>query len=343
MNDIALIGLDLGKHSFHIHAQDRHGHMVTRKKFNRTQLMRYLANVTVCKVVMESCAGAHWMARRLQALGHQVKLISPQFVKPFVQGNKNDFADAQAICEAACRPSMRFVEPRDEHQQTLSALHRVREGFIRDKTATSNQIHAFLLEFGISLPKGSTIIKKLPTVLAVNEDALPPKLVAVLIRLQTHYLYLEEQIKDIERDLLAQLKVDERCQRLLEIPGIGPITASVLAGELRNATQFGNARQFAASVGLVPRQYSTGGKPTLLGISKRGDKNLRRLLVQGARTIMQRIESRNDTLGHWVRGLMARRHSNVVACALANKMARIAWAILARGTHYQSSQLVPAS
>jgi transposase len=238
---------------------------------------------------------------------------------------------------------MRFVEPRDEHQQTLSALHRVREGLIRDKTATSNQIHAFLLEFGISLSKGSTIIKKLPTVLAVNEEALPPKLVTILTRLQTHYLYLEEQIKDIERDLLAQLKADERSQRLLEIPGIGPITASVLAGELGNATQFGNARQFAASVGLVPRQYSTGGKPTLLGISKRGDKNLRRLLVQGARTVMQRVDGRSDTLGQWVRALMARRHSNVVACALANKMARIAWAILARGTHYQSSQLVPAS
>lgn len=236
---------------------------------------------------------------------------------------------------------MRFVSPRNEAQQTVSMLHRMRESLVRDRTGAINQIHAFLLEFGVSLAKGPAIIRKLPAVLAAQE--LPPRLVALLERLQAHFKYLDEQIDQLERDLTAQLREDERSQRLLEIPGIGPITASVLMTELGDARQFGSARQFAASVGLVPRQYSTGGKPTLLGISKRGDKNLRRLLVQCARVLLVRIDHRTDKLGAWVRSLLARRHSNVVACALANKLARIAWAILARGTNYRSEQAVAAA
>ncbi|KVZ90036.1 transposase [Burkholderia ubonensis] len=294
-----------------------------------------LSNFPSCTVVMEACAGAHWIARRLQTLGHEAKLISPQFVKPFRQGNKNDFADAQAICEAASRPSMRFVSPRNETQQVVSALHRVREALVRNRTGTINQIHAFLLEFGISLSRGMAAMRRLPAVL--EAEALPPRLVAMLERLQAHFKYLDEQIGQVEHELLTQLHEDERSERLLEIPGIGPITASVLMSELGDARQYGSARQFAASIGLVPRQYSTGGKPTLLGISKRGDKELRRLLVQCARVIMLRIERRTDSLGVWVRSLLARRHSNVVVCALANKLARIAWAILAKGTHYRSA------
>ncbi|MBU3697549.1 IS110 family transposase [Dechloromonas sp.] len=336
MNAVKLVGIDLGKHCFHLHGQDASGRMVFRKKLSRSQMLTTLANTPACRIVMEACAGAHWIARRLTAMGHEAKLISPQFVKPFVQGNKNDFADAQAICEAASRPSMRFVSPRNESQQTISATHRVREGLVRDRTATINQIHAFLLEFGISLPKGPAIIKHLPALLAEREAELPPRLITLIERLRAHVKYLDEQIKSVERELTQQLAEDERSQRLLEIPGVGPITASVLAVELGDAHQFADARQFAASIGLVPRQYSTGGKPTLLGISKRGDKNLRRLLVQGARAIMQRIQDRTDALGEWTRNMLCRRHSNVVACALAKKMARIAWAILAKGTHYQS-------
>ncbi|KVU29430.1 transposase [Burkholderia ubonensis] len=335
MDTVSLIGIDLGKHCFHLHAQDGSGRMVLRKKLTRNQMFALLSNFPSCTVVMEACAGAHWIARRLQALGHEAKLISPHFVKPFRQGNKNDFADAQAICEAASRPSMRFVSPRNEAQQVVSALHRVREALVRNRTGTINQIHAFLLEFGISLPRGMAVMRRLPAVL--EAQALPPRLVAVLERLQAHFKYLDEQIGQVEHELLTQLHEDERSERLLEIPGIGPITASVLMSELGDARQYGSARQFAASIGLVPRQYSTGGKPTLLGISKRGDKGLRRLLVQCARVIMLRIERRTDSLGVWVRSLLARRHSNVVACALANKLARIAWAILAKGTHYRSA------
>jgi transposase len=343
MNGVTLIGIDLGKHCFHLHGQDVKGRMVFRKKVSRSQMLRMLANFPPCRVVMEACSGAHWIARRLASSGHEAKLISPQFVRPFVQGNKNDFADAQAICEAASRPGMRFVSPRNEGQQTVSALHRVREGLVRDRTATTNQMHAFLLEFGISLPTGPAIIKRLPAILADPAAELPPRLVAVVERLRTHFKYLDEQIKQVEQELMQQLQEDERGQRLLEIPGIGPITASVLATELGDAQQFANARQFAASIGLVPRQHSTGGKPTLLGISKRGDKNLRRLLVQCARVLMLRIQTRPDSLGEWVRAMLTRRHSNVVACALANKLARIAWAIAATGEHYQSRQSIVAS
>ena len=337
MNAITLIGIDLGKHSFHLHAQDGLGRMVFRKKLSRAQLLRTLANVPACRVAMEACAGAHWLARQLASMGHEARLISPQLVRPFVVGNKNDFGDAQAICEAASRPSMRFVSPRNEAQQTVSALHRIRERLVRERTAAVNQMHGFLLEFGLSLPRGAALLSRLPAVL--SHETLPARLVALLERLRGQVRYLEEQLKQVEQELLAALREDDRSRRLLEIPGIGPITASALAVELGDARQFANARQFSASIGLVPRQYSTGGKPTLLGISKRGDRNLRRLLVQCARAVMQHAESRPDALGAWIRALSTRRHSNVVACALANKLARIAWAVLARGTHYQARPL----
>lgn len=328
MNTVALIGIDLGKHSFHLQAQDHSGRPLFRKQVSRTQLLRLLAQQPICRVAMEACAGAHCLAREIQALGHQPLLISPQFVRPFVQGNKNDFLDAQAICEAASRPTMRFVTPKTEAQQTLSVLHRLRESLIRDRTKSINQLHGFLLEFGISLPKGMAIMHRLSTALA--EHRLPPRLVGLLQRLHAHFSYLDEQIKVLDHELAEQLAEDDLGNRLQSIPGIGPITSSVLLTALGDGRQYRSSRDFAASVGLVPRQYSTGGRQNLLGISKRGDKNLRRLLVQCARTYIQRLEHQRGALADWVRALLSRRHSNVVACALANKLARIAWA-LAKG------------
>lgn len=333
MDSVTLIGIDLGKHSFHVHGQDRHGKALLRKKFGRSQLMEFFAKAPPCTVVMEACAGAHHMARQLAALGHLPKLISPQFVRPFVKSNKNDFIDAEAICEAACRPAMRFVTPKNEAQQTLSALHRVRDSLVRERVRASNQIHGFLLEFGISLPVGNAAIRRLPAVLA--ELALPPKLVQVLERVQTHFRYLEAQIADIEKELTRQVTEDDLGQRLMTVPGIGPITASVLAAEVGDGKHYRCGRDFAASVGLVPRQYSTGGRSKLLGISKRGDKDLRRLLVQCARAYMQRLERQQGRLAQWVNAISTRRHSNVVACALANKLARIAWAIAAHHTEFE--------
>jgi transposase len=330
MQDVTLIGIDLGKHSFHVHGQDRQGKALLRKKFSRKQLIEFLANFHPCTVVMEACAGAHHMARQLSGFAHEPKLISPQFVRPFVKSNKNDFIDAEAICEAACRPSMRFVTPKTEAQQCLSALHRVRESLVRERTQASNQIHGFLLEFGISLPVGHAVIRRLPSVLA--EQALPTRLVALLERLHGHFKYLDEQIADIEKELGRQLQDNDLGQRLMSIPGVGPITASVLAAEVGDGKQYRCGRDFAASIGLVPRQYSTGGKNNLLGISKRGDKNIRRLLVQCARAYMQRLERQTDRMAQWVRSMLTRRHSNVVACALANKLARTAWEIAAHHT-----------
>lgn len=334
MSESALIGIDLGKHSFHLHGQDKLGREVFRKKFSRQQMMTLFGNLPACTVVMEACAGAHFVARQLMAMGHEAKLISPQFVRPFVKGNKNDFVDAEAICEAASRPSMRFVSPKTEAQQTLSVLHRLRESLVRDRTKTANQMHGFLLEFGISLPKGLAIMKRLASILAEHE--LPVRLTVLLQRLHEHFCYLDEQIKALDKELASQLADDDLGSRLLSLPCVGPITASLLAVEVGDGQQYKCSRDFAASVGLVPRQYSTGGRANLLGISKRGDKHLRQLLVQCARVYMQRLEHQKGALADWVRSLLGRRHSNVVACALANKLARIAWALAAHHTQYEA-------
>ena len=341
MDDVTLVGIDLGKHSFHLHGQDAKGKAVFRKKLSRKQLIEFFATFHTCTVIMEACAGSHHMARKLTAFGHTVKLISPQFVRPFVKSNKNDFVDAEAICEAASRPAMRFVTPKTESQQTLSALHRVRDSLVRDRTKTSNQMHGFLLEFGISLPVGHAVITRLPAVLA--EHPLPPRLVTILERLHAHFKYLSEQIGAIDKDIAHQLAEDDLGQRLLSIPGVGPITASVLAAEMGDGKQYGCSRDFAASIGLVPRQYSTGGKANLLGISKRGDKNIRRLLVQCARAYMQRLDRQCGRLADWVGAMLTRRHSNVVACALANKLARTAWALATRNTRFDAgARAMPA-
>ena len=334
MQNVALIGIDLGKHSFHIHCQDKSGNALLRKKFTRTKLMQFLATCPSSVVVMEACAGAHFMARRISDIGHEAKLISPQFVRPFVKSNKNDFIDAEAICEAASRPSMRFVQPRTETQQAMRALHRVRESLIRDKVKTTNQIHGFLLEFGISLPTGDAAIKRLSLLLAEHE--VPEYLSRLLMKLHAHYLYLIEQITELESELNQSIKADATAQRIMTIPGVGPMTASLLSSQLGDGKQFSCSRDFAASTGLVPRQYSTGGKSTLLGISKRGNKNLRRLLVQCARSFMMRLEHQQGRLAEWVRKQLDNKHSNIVACALANKLARIAWAITALQKEYQA-------
>ena len=334
MSELALIGIDLGKHTFHLHGQDKSGREVFHKKCSRAQMMQFFARLPSCVVAMEACAGSHYVARQLAAMGHTAKLISPQFVKPFVKGNKNDFVDAEAICEAASRPSMRFVTPKTESQQTLSVLHRMRETLVRDRTRTANQMHGFLLEFGVSLPRGLTIMKRLAVVLAEHE--LPVRLTVLLQRLHNHFIYLDEQIKAMDKELACQVADDDLGSRLLSIPCVGPITASLLAVEMGDGKQYRCSRDFAASVGLVPKQYSTGGKANLLGISKRGDKHLRQLLVQCSRVYMQRLDHQKGALADWVRSLLSRRHSNVVACALANKLARIAWAIAAHHTQYEA-------
>lgn len=267
MENIALIGIDLGKNSFHIHCQNRHGKAIYRKKFTRQKLYEFLATCPATTIVMEACGGAHLMVRKLSELGHTPKLISPQFVRPFVKTNKNDFIDAEAICEAASRPSMRFVKPRTESQQAMHTLHRVRESLVSDRVKTTNQIQAFLLEFGVSARKGPTLIKGLAEIMETNN--LPPYMTSLLQKLREHYDYLVAQIKDLEIQLQLSLDEDEAGQHLLSIPCVGPLTASLLSTQLGDGKQYGSSRDFAASTGLVPRQYSTGGRTTLQGISKR--------------------------------------------------------------------------
>ncbi len=246
MSTVTLMGIDIGKHTFHLHAQDKTGNEVLHKKCSRQQMMEFLANHPVCTVVMEACAGAHYLAREFKAMGHDAKLISPQFVKPFVKSNKNDFVDAQAICEAASRPSMRFVTPKSSDQQTLSVSHRMRASLIRDRTKTVNQMHGFLLEFGISLPVGLAVIKRLASVL--EEHDIPLRLTTLLQRLHDHFVYLDDQIKVLDKELEGQLTDDDLGSRLLSIPCVGPITASLLAVEMGDGQQYGSSRDFAASV-----------------------------------------------------------------------------------------------
>jgi transposase len=343
MEAIAIVGIDLGKRTFHVHGQSRSGHPLLKKMFNRSQLVLFMARLPACRVVMEACAGAHWFARKFAAMGHSPQLIAPQYVRPFVKTNKHDFADAEAICEAACRPTMRFVAPKNVDQQCLGVLHRLRESWVAERTAMINQVHGFLLEFGVTATPGKTLISKLPELIERPELELPPALQSLLLQLAERFHALQEQIQSIDQQINDRLKQDEAAQRLLSIPGIGPVTASLIASEVGNARQFANSRDFAASLGLVPRQHSTGGRSNLLGISKRGDKHLRRLLVQGARAIMMRADKRNDALGVWIKQMLTRRHSNVVACALANKMARIVWAVLAKKTTFQSYPVAMAA
>ena len=334
MATVTLIGLDIGKHSFHLIGHDLAGHPVLKRQFTRTQLITFLAQHPACRIVMEACCGAHWLARKLASFGHTVQLIAPQYIRPFVTGNKNDFLDAQAICEAASRPTMRYVAVKSVAQQAISAVHRLREARIAERVQTANQIHALLLEFGIALPVGERGIKQASALLADADHELPISVGKVLQRQVAHYRELQEMIAELDAELTTVAKTEDVARRLMTIPGIGPITASQLSADAGNAKGYGNARDFAASLGLVPRQHSTGGKPKLLGISKRGDKQLRRLLVQCARVIMLNAERWTSAMAVWTVQLMRRRHSNIVACALANKLARVVWAILAKGGEY---------
>jgi transposase len=334
MNEVAIAAIDLGKHTFHLHAQDDRGHEVCRKKFNRVALMQYLMNLQPCTVVMEACGGAHFMAQQVAKLGHIPKLIDPHLVRPYVKNNKNDFADAEAICEAATRPSMRFVPPKTEAQQALAMLNSTRDAFIKDRTAAANRIHAALLEVGVSLAPGLKSIRSLSVLLEAGSNAQTFK--NNLTRLYQHFKHLEEEIKSLDKDVECQAAEDDLAARLMTMPCVGPITSTVLAAELGDGKQFKCGRGYSASIGLVPKQHSTGGKTVLLGISKRGDRNQRRLLVQCARVYLIQLDRQKGWLADWVRRLLAHHHSNHVVCALANKLARIAWAIAAHHTEFDA-------
>jgi len=333
--NVKQIGIDLAKNSFQIHGVGRNNKVVLRKKLTRAQMLPFFANLPVCDIGMEACGSAHYWARELAKMGHQVKLMAPQFVKPYVKTNKNDAADAEAICEALGRPGMRFVPVKTANQQAVISVHRIREGFVAERTAVANRIRGLLSEFGIVMPQGIRHVRS--DVHEVIEDAafdLPGAFRLLIKRQLDHLAHLDLQIVELEQTILREHRENEACQRLAAIPGIGPITATALVATVGNASDFKNGRQLAAWLGLVPRQHSTGGKPTLLGISKRGDGYLRRLLVHGARAVVRFAETKAKA-DPWLRSLVGRRHSNVATVALANKNARVVWALLAYGREYQ--------
>jgi transposase len=315
---------------------------VLNKQLPRRRFLEYFANLPPCLIGMEACASAHHWARQLQKLGHQVKLMAPQFVKPYVKTNKNDAADAEAICEAVSRPNMRFVPIKSGDQQAVLALHRARAGFVKARTAQANQICGLLGEYGLIIPQGiSHVTKRLPAILEDAENELPGVFRALLLRLGEHLKALDRQVDELETQIEAWHREDEASRRLAQIPGIGPLTASALVATLGNAKGFQNARQLAAWLGLVPRQHSSGGKHLLLGISKRGDSYLRTLLIHGARSVVRVAERKADS-PTWLTQLIGRRHKNVAAVALANKNARIVWALLAHDRDYQA-EYAPAA
>ena len=335
---ITSVGIDLAKNVFQLHAVDERGKTVLRRQLRRDQMAAFFANLPPCLIGMEACGSAHHWARTLQSFGHTARLMSPQFVKPYVKSNKNDVADAEAICEAVARPNMRFVPVKSVEQQTVLSLHRVRQGFVKARTAQANQIRSLLGEFGLIMPAGiSHIAKRVPSLLEDTHNPLPGSLRQLITRLTEHLKDLDQLVDEFETQIKAWHRSSELSMRLEKIPGIGPLGASALVASIADATSFDNGRQLSAWLGLVPRQHSSGGKPTLLGISKRGDVYLRTLLIHGARSAILAAQRKAVNTNVWLAGLLDRRHPNVAAVALANKNVRTVWALLAHGRQFRAN------
>lgn len=332
---ITTIGLDVAKDVLQVHGVGERGQVVVSRQLKRGKVLEYFANLEPCLVGMEACGGAHDWARRLIGYGHQVKLMSPQFVKPYVKGNKNDMRDAEAICEAVTRPNMRFVPVKTAEQQALLALHRARQGYVKTRTGIANQMRGLLAEYGIVVTKGiAHLYTRIPEILEDGENGLPGLFRGLLARLLKSLKQTDQQVKEMEGEIKVWHQEDAASVRLATIPGIGPLTASALSATIGDARDFKSGRQLAAWAGLVPRQYSTGGKTNLLGISKRGDTYLRTLLIHGARAVI-RVAPAKRKPDDWINRLISRRNKNIAAVAVANRNARIAWALLTRKEDYK--------
>ena len=326
---VTTLGIDLAKNVFQLHGVNELGKPVIKKQLRRDQMAEFFVNLPACLIGMEACGSAHHWARKLQGFGHTVKLMAPQFVKPYVKTNKNDAADAEAICEAVSRPNMRFVPVKNVEQQSVLALHRVRQGFVKARTAQANQIRGLLSEFGLIIAQGiGHIANRVPELIEDASNELPGSFRLLVQRLLDHLKELDAQVEELESQIVKWHRQSEASSKLAKVPGIGPITASALVATIGDAKNFDNGRQVAAWLGLVPRQHSSGGKQNLLGISKRGDCYLRTLLIHGARSVIH-WETRKPDSCSWVSGVLKRRNKNVAAVALANKNARIVWALLA--------------
>jgi transposase len=343
--NITTVGIDLAKNVFQVHAVDARGNVALRKQLRRSEMSRFFANLPPCLIGMEACASSHHWGRTLERLGHSVRLMAPQFVKPYVKANKNDVADAEAICEAVTRPHMRFVSIKSVEQQSVLSLHRVRQGFVRARTAQANQIRGLLGEMGLVIPQGIWhIVRRVPALLESANQDLPAGYRALIERLTEHLKLLDRQVDEIHRQIIRWDRSCSLSQKLQQVPGVGPLTATALVANVADAHTFKNGRQMAAWLGLVPRQSSSGGKPKLLGISKRGDSYLRTLLVHGARSVILAAKRRKlSTANPWLAKLLDRCHTNVATVALANKNARILWALMAHGRDFDPGYVASRS
>lgn len=334
---IATLGIDLGKTTIHVVGLDDRGQPVVRKKLTRTGLFRFLANLAPCRVAMEACAGSHHVARKAEAMSHRAVILPGQFVQGYTKGQKNDDADAAAIAEAATRPTMPEVTIKDTNQQEIQLLHRSRQGWIKQRTEVANRTRAMLLEFGITVPNRiGNLRKDLPAILEDAENDLPDG-VRDLLALHWQQLQgLDDLVATVTTKLKQLARQDARAARLLTVPGIGPIIATAFVAAVGDGSQFGKGRDCSAWLGLVPQQYTTGGKPRLLGISKRGNRYLRTLLIHGARAVLRHAAKQDDALRRWIRQVNARTHPNKAAVALANKLTRVAWAVLTGGEGFRA-------
>lgn len=333
--EVCTLGIDLGKNTFHLIGLNGQGKIAIKKCFSRTQLLLFTANLPCCLIGMEACCGAHRLGASLTDQGHQVRLIPAQFVKPFIKGNKNDYLDAEAIAEAVQRPRMRFVPLKTDDQLDLQALHRVRDRLISRRTSVINQLRAFLLERGVTYRKGRAYLKRqMPAILEDAGASLTPRMRYLLDHLWQEWKSVEIEIEELDRQIEAIAQQDAACRRLRTVPGVGPLVSTAMIAAVGNGSAFNKGREFAAWLGLVPKQHSTGGKSRLLGISKRGNPYLRKLFIHGARSVFLHLNRDNHRMGAWIDQLEARTHRNVVVVALANKLARIAWAVLAKGDDY---------
>ena len=335
---ITTIGLDIAKSVFHLCAVNKMGRLLKKKQLKRKQVLAYLSKLEPCLVAMEACGGANYWAREIEALGHQVKLIAPQYVKPYIKGNKNDYNDAEGIAEAAQRANMRFVPIKTVEQQDVQNVHRQRERIKKARTALVNQVRGLLAEYGIVINKGGVAVRKgLPEVLEDAENGLTQLSRELFAELLEELRLLEQQFEVCEKRIHVMSKENAVCRRLDDILGIGPITASATYAAAGDGKDFVNGRHFSAWIGLVPGQHTTGGKPTLLGISKRGNAYLRTLFIHGARAVLLHSANKTDRFSLWAQALLERRGHNKACVAVANKMARMAWVIMAKDETYRSA------
>jgi transposase len=338
---VAVVGVDIGKNSFHVVGFDQRGAIVLRQKWSRGQVEARFANMPPCLVGMEACVGAHHLSRRLKALGHDARLMPAKYVRPYSKGQKNDFRDAETIAEAVQRPTMKFVATKTADQLDLQALHRVRERLVSQRTGIINQIRAFLLERGIAVRQGQRFLRaELPRILATPPDVLSPRMVHVVEDLAGDWRRLDERIEGLSTEIKVLAGEDSGCERLMTVPGIGPIISSAMVAAIGTGDGFSKGRDFAAWLGLVPKQISTGDRTILGKISKRGNRYLRVLFVQAAWVVLIKPTSwERHGLKPWIDAAKKRLHHNVLAIALANKLARIAWSVLAHGRNFEMRRI----